>query len=176
MKLSFLWAPWRLEYVKNQKQGFQGCPFCEAVSQEPSESNLVLYRDDELFVIMNRFPYNPGHLMVLPRQHVGDFSQIPAQLWMKLSLASKLCTEKLMQNSEPHGYNLGINLGSASGAGIPQHIHWHILPRWTGDTNFMPLIAETKALPTHNETIYKQLKPLFVQFSKELSDTLKRGF
>jgi ATP adenylyltransferase len=119
---------------------------------------------------MNRFPYNPGHLLVLPREHIGDFDKLPNKAWQKISLATKLCIEKLKSNSNPHGFNVGLNLGSASGAGIPSHLHWHILPRWSGDTNFMPLIAETKALPTHNETIYNQLKPLFSHFSKELSD------
>ncbi len=175
MKISHLWAPWRLEYVRNQKEGFEKCPFCEALKEEPSDENLILTKEKDFFIIMNRFPYNPGHLLILPTEHVGDFAKISPELWSKISLVSKLCLKILKQNSDPHGFNLGLNLGASSGAGIPAHLHWHILPRWTGDTNFMPLIAETKALPTHNKTIYHQLKPLFSHFSKDLADILKQG-
>jgi len=163
-----LWAPWRGEWIQNQKDPLRGCPFCELPCEEPSEENLVLYRDEWIFVVMNKFPYNPGHLMVIPRAHVGRPEDLPADTWSRLAKAVRLCTERLKGDSNPAGFNLGMNLGAAGGAGIPDHLHWHVLPRWNGDTNFMPLLAEAKALPFHNVTIYRRLKPLFEGFGQAL--------
>lgn len=168
-----LWAPWRLEYIQSnqkdpKKKGPTPCPFCEVSNDEPNEENLCLYRDDEIFVVMNKFPYNPGHLLVLPRGHFGRVEEIPLNVWNRLGLAVRVAIDLLGKSYSPQGFNVGLNLGSAAGAGIPDHLHWHILPRWAGDTNFMPLIAETKALPTHNRTVYQQLAPLFTDFARLL--------
>lgn len=166
MKIDFLWAPWRLEYVKGKRP--EGCPFCEAPQEEPSPENLVLYKDNQVFVVMNKFPYNPGHLLVVPRAHVGDPLQLDPKVWLRCQMAVRGCIQILTQTLNPKGFNLGTNLGSAAGAGIPAHLHHHILPRWDGDTNFMPLIADTKALPTHNEKVYAELKSQFVGFASQL--------
>ena len=163
---SRLWAPWRLAYIKDKKK--KGCPFCILPKETMSEKNLVLWKNDVFFVVMNRFPYNPAHLLVIPRKHVASPELLSPEDWQQLALGVRACTEVLEGYFKPHGFNVGMNIGQAGGAGIPQHMHWHVLPRWTGDTNFMPLLAETKALPTHNETVYRQLKPLFDTFEKKL--------
>jgi ATP adenylyltransferase len=168
-----LWAPWRLAYIKKatgprKPLEPKGCPFCELPRQEPSEETLVLYRDRDLFVIMNKFPYNPSHLLVVPRKHIGDPAKVPPAIWTKLSLAVQGAIRCLERAQKPQGFNVGMNVGATGGAGIPEHLHWHVLPRWNGDTNFMPLIAETKAIPTHNATVYRELKPFFADFEKHL--------
>lgn len=165
--MKMLWAPWRLEYIKGERD--PGCPFCTGPAEGPKEDNLVLWTDKDISVVMNKFPYNPGHLLIIPRAHVANPGDLEARVWVKLSEAVRACLEILKEDSQPPGFNLGMNLGSSGGAGIPQHLHWHILPRWNGDTNFMPLIAETKALPIHNATVYRRLKPLFETFSTRLS-------
>jgi ATP adenylyltransferase len=173
-KLERLWAPWRLSYIEdNHKKGKTkssktACPFCEASKAEASLENLVLFKDKDYFVVMNKFPYNPYHLMVIPHVHVGELLELDPQIWLRMNAAVQGCVKLLRDAVKPQGFNLGMNLGAAAGAGIADHLHIHILPRWAGDTNFMPLIAETKALPTHNETVYKKLQPLFKNFKKKL--------
>jgi ATP adenylyltransferase len=168
--LQRMWAPWRLEYIQGQKTP-QGCPFCELPKEEPSEENLLLYVDDEIFVVMNRYPYNPQHLLVIPRAHIGRPEDLPPAVWTKLSGALRLCVELLRQGSNPPGFNLGMNAGSVGGAGLPDHLHWHIVPRWAGDTNFMPVIAETKTLPVHNRSVWQTLRPRFLDFGRKLAET-----
>lgn len=164
-----LWAPWRLAYIKDDKARKKGCPFCTLPRSAPSEATLVLWRNDDIAVLMNKFPYNPGHLLVVPRRHAGDPTDLEPGVWEATTRAVRACVEILKKDSKPAGFNIGMNLGHAGGAGIPQHLHWHVLPRWDGDTNFMPLLAETKAIPTHNETVYRRLKPLFAGFEKKLA-------
>lgn len=164
--LNLLWAPWRLDYVKGTRA--PGCPFCELPKVDPSEETLVLFKNDTFFVVLNKFPYNPGHLLVIPRRHVSSPVDLSPDEWSELSLALRAVLGILKEEAGPQGFNLGMNLGSVGGAGIPDHLHWHILPRWAGDTNFMPLIAETKALPTHNVTVYRRLKPFFDTFATRL--------
>lgn len=173
--LDRLWAPWRGEWIsiqhngKDAEKGPKVCVFCELPRQEPCEETLVLYRDEELFVILNKFPYNPGHTMVIPRQHVCRPQELPPEVWTRMSRAVQLCTERLQTAIEPSGFNLGMNLGEAGGAGLADHLHWHILPRWVGDANFMPLLAEAKAIPIHNITTYRRLRPFFDDFGKALA-------
>ncbi len=162
-----IWAPWRLEYIKKQG-GEQSCPFCDAPAQGAGEETLVLYADKDIFVIQNKFPYNPGHLLIAPRSHEGDVCKLDPQVWLRLSKAITAAIEVLKKVYNPGGFNVGLNLGAIGGAGIPAHLHWHIVPRWGGDTNFMPVIAETKAIPTHNLSVYRQLSPEFSDFAKKL--------
>jgi len=171
MNVQKLWAPWRLEYIKdkqNKTEGSDLCPFCEIPKEEASENNLCLYQDSSAFVVMNKFPYNPGHLLVIPIAHSEQPDGLPPGVWEHLSTLTQLSLGALKQAYEPQGFNVGINLGASGGAGIPAHLHWHIVPRWNGDTNFMPLIAETKALPTHNLTVYRQLKKFFDSFPAKI--------
>jgi len=173
-RLDRLWAPWRLEYIKsnskNKKKGETAtCPFCKAAKERPSKSNLVLFKNKKIFVVMNKFPYNPYHLMVIPCQHVGDLGKIDKSTWLEMNQAVQVTVKILKKILKPHGFNIGMNLGEAAGAGIAPHLHTHILPRWNGDTNFMPLLAEAKALPAHNLTVYKNLYKHFPDFSASLS-------
>lgn len=163
-----LWAPWRLEYIKSNKDK-SGCPFCLALKEKPSYKNLVLFKDQDIAVIMNKFPYNPYHLLVIPTKHFADLSEIPSKTSAKLSLAVIRSYENLLKIVKCEGANIGINLGSAAGAGIPGHLHWHIVPRWHSDTNFMPVIGETKAIPTHNRKAYQTLCKVFDGFADQLS-------
>jgi ATP adenylyltransferase len=164
-----LWAPWRLEYIKNTAgKKLSECPFCILPKESNDEENLILFKDQDLFVILNRFPYNPNHLMIIPREHVADPLSLAPSLWSKLARAQQAALLNLKAAVNPQGFNMGMNLGIHGGAGIAEHLHWHIVPRWQGDTNFMPLIGETKALPTHNQTIYAGLKAHFADFAKQL--------
>lgn len=167
MKIDMLWAPWRLEYIKDEKRTDE-CPFCRIGKEEPSKTNLVLASTKDLFVVLNKFPYNPGHLMVLPKAHVAEVDELEGQTWQRLARGAQVTVAILRETMRPQGFNMGLNLGAAAGAGIPKHLHWHVLPRWNGDTNFMPLIAETKAVPTHMETIWTTLAPAFGTFSERL--------
>ncbi len=168
-----LWAPWRGEWIMSQKATPKDqkklCPFCEVPKLKPSFENLVLFKNETIFVVMNKFPYNPGHVMVIPRSHCGDPTSLPPLVWQELGAAVQLCMEAVKSTMSPPGFNIGMNIGQVGGAGIPDHLHWHILPRWGGDTNFMPLLAETKALPFHNKTIYEKLSPAFEDFAEKLS-------
>ena len=171
-----LWAPWRGEWILSQKDEAKTaeklCPFCEVPKDKPSYENLVLFKNDSIFVIMNKFPYNPGHVMIIPRSHCGSPTDLPMAVWKELNVAIHLTMSCVKEVMTPLGFNLGMNVGKIGGAGIPDHLHWHILPRWGGDTNFMPLLAEAKALPFHNKTVYEKLAPAFEGFAEKLSKAM----
>jgi len=135
-----LWAPWRLEYIE-QADERPGCIFCEP------EPELVLARGEHAFLLLNRFPYSSGHVMAAPVRHVGDYGDLTDDEVLEIhGLASSAITA-LAAEYGPHGYNLGWNLGRSAGAGVVDHVHLHVVPRWTGDTNFMPVLADTKVIP-----------------------------
>ncbi len=151
-----MWAPWRMEYILSHKD--KGCFICEAAKAGPSEENLLLFKGDSCLVILNRFPYNPGHLMVAPVRHVGDITQMePDEHCEMMSLAS-VCVEVMRELMNPDGFNLGINLGKVAGAGLETHVHLHVVPRWAGDTNFMPVLADVKVIPEHLVSTYRKLR------------------
>ena len=159
-----LWAPWRMEFIEGAKP--DGCIFC-AFPKEAGEAadrrNLIVARTACSFAILNRFPYNSGHLMVIPLRHTNDFPaltmQEAADLWRLLQIA----VTALTQAYHPDGFNVGMNLGRSAGAGIVDHLHFHVVPRWVGDTNFMPLLAETKVLVEHLQQSYDKLRAQFSQ-------------
>ncbi|MFP6625897.1 MAG: HIT domain-containing protein [Deltaproteobacteria bacterium] len=161
--MKVLWAPWRLSYV--EKPGTHpDCFFCDApLLKDPADLReaLVLHTNEHASIIMNRFPYTNGNLMVSPRQHGADFTGIDAGLAAAVLDELRLAVGVLEKAYSPHGLNIGMNLGRAGGAGVDKHMHWHVVPRWEGDTNFMPLIAETRVLPQHIEETYDRLLPLF---------------
>ncbi len=159
-----IWAPWRIEYILSDKR--DGCFLCEAARQEPSEENLVLHRGKACFVIMNRFPYNPGHLMVVPYRHVGSLRELTKEEQCEMMELAALCTEILDSEMNPDGYNLGINLGKVAGAGLETHVHLHIVPRWNGDTNFMPVLADVKVIPEHLIATYRKLRERFTKATR----------
>ena len=155
-----LWSPWRHEYIANTSpEKFQGaCIFCEAQkTPADDEKNLVLYRGTHNFVILNRYPYISGHLMVAPFAHVGEFYAAPKETTDELTDLVKRCQLALRDAYQPQGFNIGMNLGRVAGAGVADHIHMHILPRWGGDTNFMSTVAETRVLPEDLSTTYQKL-------------------
>ncbi|HEY6067445.1 MAG TPA: HIT domain-containing protein [Gaiellaceae bacterium] len=142
-----LWAPWRLEYIKSADDG-TGCVFCAAAAGDDAEK-LVLHRSEHAFALLNRYPYSSGHFMAAPARHIGDFSQLEEPEVLELHALASAGMEALATTYEPHGYNVGWNLGRVAGAGVVDHVHLHVVPRWGGDTNFMPVLADTKVLPEH---------------------------
>jgi ATP adenylyltransferase len=154
-----LWAPWRMEYIMGFKSEEESkCIFCERLPQKNDKENLILYRDKHSFIIMNRFPYNSGHLMVVPYQHTGNLQHITADENLELIKLLQLSQSVLARVMKPQGYNIGMNLNRVGGAGIVDHVHWHIVPRWNGDTNFMPVIGETKVISEALDKTYAKLK------------------
>jgi ATP adenylyltransferase len=142
-----LWAPWRLEYIK-QADEQPGCVFCEAAARDDEET-LVVHRGELAFVLLNKFPYSSGHLMVAPYRHVGELAELNKEEVLEIHGLAQRGLEALGAVYEPEGYNLGWNLGRIAGAGVVDHIHMHVVPRWAGDTNFMPVLADVKVLPEH---------------------------
>lgn len=139
-----LWAPWRIGYVRQEKSG-TACALCAAARDE--ESTLVVVRGSRCLVMLNRFPYASGHLMVLPTRHVGELTLLAQEEITEAMLLVQASVSTLRAVMEPDGFNVGLNLGQAAGAGIDQHFHLHVVPRWNGDTNFMPVLADTSVVP-----------------------------
>ena len=142
-----LWAPWRLEYIKRADEE-PGCIFCSAASSD-DEDGLVVHRGRTAFVLLNKFPYAPGHLMVSPFRHGGDFAALEDEELIEIHRLAMAGMGALAETFGPQGYNLGWNLGRIAGAGALDHVHLHLVPRWAGDTNFMPVLADVKVLPEH---------------------------
>ena len=141
-----LWAPWRLEYIQ-QADEQEGCVFCRALEAD-DESGLVVHRGERAFVLLNKYPYASGHLMVAPNRHEGDFGGLDRGRGARGAPARRVrCSDALAETMGPQGFNLGWNLGRIAGAGVVDHVHMHVVPRWAGDTNFMPVLADVKVLP-----------------------------
>jgi len=142
-----LWAPWRLEYIETADDD-DGCVFCRAAAAD-DEDTLVVHRGQHAFVLLNKFPYASGHLMVAPNRHLGDFAALTDEEALEVHRLGERGMVALAETYAPQGYNLGWNLGRIAGAGIVDHVHLHVVPRWAGDTNFMPVLADVKVLPEH---------------------------
>ena len=142
-----LWAPWRLEYISSADDQ-PGCVFCAAV-EGSDEDKLVVRRGRRTITLLNKFPYSSGHLMVAPQRHVGEFGELEDDEVLELHRAASAAIGALAQTYGPQGYNLGWNLGRVAGAGVVDHVHLHVVPRWAGDTNFMPVLADVKVMPEH---------------------------
>ncbi len=157
--MEYIWAPWRIEYIQMEKP--KGCILCEKPSQKSDALNYILYRGEKNFVIMNSYPYNPGHLMIAPYRHVASLEELTdAELREHFEIVSQSIVT-LRQTFSPDGFNIGINLGKVAGAGIDDHIHTHIVPRWQGDTNFMPVISDVRVLPEALAETYGKLEGRF---------------
>jgi ATP adenylyltransferase len=150
-----LWAPWRLAYVAGPKDA--GCFLCEALASKDDRANLLVHRAGHGFLILNRYPYNRGHLMAVPNRHVARLDALTKEEADTLMHLTVIAVRALEQMAGPQGFNVGMNLGRAAGAGIEDHLHMHVVPRWISDTNFMPVIGETKVLPEHLEDTYDRL-------------------
>lgn len=156
-----LWAPWRSEFIQKEKE--TGCVFCKRLKDKDSVKNLIVFRGKRAFVILNKFPYNAGHAMVVPNRHVAHVENLKtdeAAEFFNLIQKTIAVTKKILR---PDSMNLGMNLGKGSGAGVPGHLHMHIVPRWTGDTNFMPITSGTKVISI-------PLGPIYKAFRKEFSN------
>ena len=150
-----LWAPWRLEYIARADED-EGCFFCRAVEASDEEA-LVVHRGEAAFVLLNKFPYSSGHVMVAPYRHIGDFGDLENDEALEIHRLAGQALGALATVYAPQGYNLGWNLGRIAGAGVIDHVHEHVVPRWAGDTNFMPVLADVKVLPEHLEETRRRL-------------------
>lgn len=160
-----LWAPWRMPYIQ-ETEPVPGCLFCHHARADQDEQNLIVHRGEFGFVMMNLYPYNSGHAMVVPYQHTGDFTQLHAQVASGMMSLAQLTVRVMEEILHPHGFNLGINQGNVAGAGITEHIHLHVVPRWNGDTNFMPVLADTKVMPELLSATAAKLRPAFARQSE----------
>lgn len=154
-----LWAPWRIDYIKGKKT--PGCILCEKPREKKDKANLILARGKHSFVMMNLYPYSNGHLMVSPYQHVSALEALPDTVTTEVMQQMKRSMEILRKTHKPDGFNVGLNLGKAAGAGIEEHLHFHIVPRWGGDTNFMTVTSDIRVVPESLTETYKELKRYF---------------
>jgi ATP adenylyltransferase len=151
-----------MQYIESAKEPEGGgCVFCELLEPGEPGRERVLTRTDHAFVTLAKYPYNPGHLLVLPVRHVGELEHLTTEENAEMGSLLQRCVRALREETDPQGFNIGLNLGRASGAGIPEHLHWHVVPRWGGDTNFMPVVGETRVLPELLAETYARLKPRF---------------
>lgn len=157
--MKHLWAPWRVAYVTGPRE--TGCVFCEAPTAGDDRTALVVYRAAAAYIILNRYPYNSGHLMVVPFRHVARLEALTADEAQALVDLTGLAVRALERILAAEGFNVGMNLGRAAGAGIEDHLHIHVVPRWIGDTNYMPVLGETKVLPQHLDETYARLADAF---------------
>ncbi len=165
--MKLLYVPWRNAYAKDAgrtkqpKTAAEECVFCTLSEKNDDEKNLVLKRAKHSFVMINKYPYNAGHLLVVPYQHTAELHDLPQEARTELMELTTQCSTIVKTTLDAHGINIGMNLGKIAGAGIPSHLHQHILPRWLGDTNFLPALSGTKTISFDLHQIYDQLKPAF---------------
>ena len=153
-----MWAPWRMDYVSGEISKIEGCVFCEIVKEKDDSKHHIVYRGKHCYVVLNKFPYNNGHVMIIPYMHTEDLLELPLNVQQECQLLINKTIKALKDVFNPQGINLGLNMGSAAGAGIAEHIHYHLLPRWQGDTNFMPVIAGSKVISESLDSTFKKLK------------------
>jgi ATP adenylyltransferase len=157
-----IWAPWRLAYVKDASKDIEEeCIFCAKPAADDDEAALIVHRGERCFAMLNLFPYTNGHLMVAPFEHAGRIQDLPAETTAEMMALAQTAMSRLEDVYSPHGFNVGFNQGRVAGAGVEHHIHLHVVPRWGGDTNFMPVIADTKVMPQTLEQSYEALKGAF---------------
>ena len=160
-----LWAPWRMEYIKSTQDDEQECIFCQKPMETDDKENLIVYRSDLSFVIMNKYPYNNGHLMVVPYKHEADLTKFTDDVLLDMQHLLQLSLKALSDTMNPHGINIGVNLGRSAGAGIVDHLHYHMVPRWNGDTNYMPVMTGTKVISEALEDSWQKLHTSFKKLS-----------
>jgi ATP adenylyltransferase len=163
--MEHLWSPWRLAYIQGAS-GATGCVFCDALTRDDA-APLILHRGRTCFVILNLFPYNSGHLMVVPNRHVASLADATPEELADVMALTRVAELALTEAFAPHGMNMGINLGKPAGAGILDHLHMHVVPRWNGDTNFMTVVGRTRVLPEELPQVAEKLRPLFARFTAD---------
>ena len=154
--MEHLWAPWRIRYILSEKEA--GCFLCRKPQEADDAKNHILIRDRTCFALLNAYPYNAGHLMVAPYKHTGDLDDLTEQELADLMALTRRCKQLLTRAIKPEGFNIGLNLGRVAGAGVEDHVHIHIVPRWNGDTNYMPVIGDVRVLPQALDEMYAELK------------------
>jgi ATP adenylyltransferase len=165
--MEHLWAPWRMAFIQPETPPPPGCIFCTQPAAQRDDEFHILYRGEHCFMMLNKYPYNNGHLMVAPFQHVGQLEKLDAATLADLMGQAQLALRAIGHAMHPDGFNMGFNQGKVAGAGFAEHIHLHIVPRWNGDTNFMPVIADVKVMPEHLDNVYRQLKEALEQVKSE---------
>ena len=158
--MNHLWSPWRMTYIEKHEK-VEGCVFCNAQAKADSAENLIAFRGQNVYVILNRYPYTSGHLMVIPFKHAPNLEELDAETRAEMMELTSRCTAILQRAYRAESFNVGINIGEAAGAGVLGHIHIHIVPRWHGDTNFMSTLGETRVLPESLEDTYKRVREGF---------------
>ena len=154
-----LWAPWRMEYILNDKPS--DCIFCLPPDPDADRERLVLHRTPTSLIMLNRYPYTNGHLLVAPLRHTGEMDDLSELEMLDLFKSLRLCRSILQQTAHPDGFNIGMNLGRSAGAGVEEHLHLHIVPRWNGDTNFMSVVPDVRVMPENLLCTYDRLLPSF---------------
>jgi len=161
--LNYIWTPWRMKYIQ-ENHDTQGCIFCLAAAAEDGLGNLVFQRGEGVFMILNRYPYTSGHIMCVPYSHVSRLEELTDSVRGELMAFTSKAVEVLQSVYQPEGFNLGMNLGNVAGAGIAEHVHMHIVPRWGGDTSFISTVGKTRVLPESLEETYRRVKGAWEQF------------
>ena len=157
-----IWAPWRLAYVKDASKDIEEeCIFCAKPAADDDEANLIVHRGERCFVILNLFPYTNGHLMIAPYEHLGSIADLDADTVAEMMSLAQRAVVVLGDKYGPQGFNVGFNQGRVAGAGVEHHIHMHVVPRWGGDTNFMPVLADTRVMPQTPAQTYEMLRGTF---------------
>jgi len=151
-----MWTPWRMAYIRREKR--PGCIFCEMLGAEDDRGQLILHRSELSFLVLNKFPYNNGHLMAVPYRHVDTLEALTAEEAVDMMALVSLGIRALRRSTNPEGFNIGVNIGKIAGAGVIDHVHTHVVPRWGGDTNFMPVLADVRLIPQDLNETYRELK------------------
>jgi ATP adenylyltransferase len=164
--MDHLWSPWRLAYVtRGDDTGDTGCVFCAAPGL-PVKESLLVFAGDSCYVLLNLYPYNSGHLMVVPFRHVATLAGLTSTEMDELGRLTQRCEIALTEAYRPHGFNVGVNLGKPAGAGVLDHVHMHVVPRWNGDSNFMTVVGETRVLPEALDASADRLRPIFARLAQ----------
>jgi ATP adenylyltransferase len=160
-----LWTPWRMPYLQGEHERPKGCVFCHKATC-PNEPEQILHRGESCYVALNRYPYSNGHLLIIPYAHVSSLEDLDAQTLTEMMLSVNLCLAALREAYAPQGFNVGVNLGTAAGAGIADHVHMHVVPRWKADTNFMSVIGDTRVIVEMLDQAYARLNPIFAKLGE----------
>ncbi|MBE3560833.1 MAG: HIT domain-containing protein [Ktedonobacteraceae bacterium] len=165
--MEHLWAPWRMSFISPETPPPTGCIFCVQPAKQRDDEHYILYRGKHCFMMLNLYPYNNGHVMIAPYQHIGQLERLDAETLADMMGQAQLAIRALQAKMKPDGFNMGINQGRVAGAGFADHIHYHIVPRWTGDVNFMPTIADVKVMPELLASVYAKLKQAIAEIQAE---------
>lgn len=173
--MEHLFAPWRIDWIRRDEQNpdIEGCVFCGLPDRSEDRANRIVARGDHAYVLLNNFPYNPGHLMVIPYRHIGSYAGLPEEVRIDHGRVKQRAFKALQRALEPDGFNAGMNIGEGSGGSISDHLHSHIVPRWEGDTNFMPVVGDTKVIVEAIDETYADLHAAFAEQDGATSEGLE---